>query len=79
MKGIIDQVEISIPCSDCGKSTKKTMKWVQSHAELICECGVAIDLDEIEETQGHKKAQKIPQTDRKNLQVEIPLSQVPTP
>ena len=55
------------------------MKWVQSHAELICECGVAIDLDEIEETQGHKKAQKIPQTDRKNLQVEIPLSQVPTP
>ncbi len=58
MKGIIDQVEISIPCSDCGKSTKKTTKWVQSHDELICECGVAIDLDEIEETQSSRRLRK---------------------
>ena len=58
MKGIIDQVEISIPCSDCCKSTKKTMKWVQSRYELICECGVAIDLDEIEKTQSTRRFRK---------------------
>ena len=58
MKGIIDQVEISIPCSDCGKSTKKTMKWVQSHDELICECGASIDLNKIEETQATRRLKK---------------------
>ena len=58
MTGMIDQVGISIPCSDCGKSTKKTMKWVQNHDELICECGVAIDLDEIEETKSTRRLRK---------------------
>ncbi len=58
MKGIIDQVEISIPYSDCGKGTKKTMKWVQSHDELVCECGASIDLDETEETQATRRLRK---------------------
>jgi hypothetical protein len=58
MKGMIDQVEISIPCSDCGKRTKKTMKWVQSHEELICECGASIDLDKTEETQATRRLRK---------------------
>ncbi len=58
MKGIIDQVEISIPCSDCGRSIKKTMKWVQSHDELICECGASIDLDHTEETQATRRLKK---------------------
>jgi hypothetical protein len=58
MKGMIDQVEISIPCSDCGKRTKKTMTWVQSHEELTCECGASIDLDKTEETQATRRLRK---------------------
>lgn len=58
MKGIIDQVGISIPCSDCGKSTRKTMNWVQSHDELVCECGASIDLDKTEATQATRRLKK---------------------
>ena len=58
MTGMIDQVEISIPCSDCGKRTMKTMTWVQSHEELTCEWGASIDLDHTEETQATRRLRK---------------------
>ena len=58
MKGMIDQVEISIPCPDCGKRAKKSMKWVQSHDVLVCECGTSIDLDKAEETQATRRLRK---------------------
>ena len=58
MKGMVENVEISIPCSNCGKWTKKTIKWVQSHDQLVCECGAAVDLDETEETQATRRLRK---------------------
>jgi len=50
MAGMIENVSINVPCPECGKRTKKTMKWVQSNPTMPCECGATVDLDANEET-----------------------------
>ena len=57
MTGLID-VGFKIPCLECGKRTEKTIRWIQTHGELICECGAAIDLDATEETKAVRTLKK---------------------
>ena len=33
-----DQV-LTLPCGQCGKEFKKTIRWLQSHNEITCDCG----------------------------------------
>ena len=38
-----DSTKIEIPCK-CGRNTKKTIGWIKQNDELVCGCGVHIDL-----------------------------------
>ncbi len=51
-------VGFKIPCSECGKRIEKTIKWIQDHDELMCECGAAIDLDTNPETRSLRTLKK---------------------
>ena len=38
-----DSTKIEIPCT-CGRNTKKTIGWIKQNDELVCGCGVHINL-----------------------------------
>jgi len=45
MSGFLDDVEIEIPCSQCGRKMKKSIRWIKNNSEFTCACGVRIILD----------------------------------
>ena len=45
MAGFLDDLEIEIPCENCGRKTKKTIRWIKSNNEFVCACGTHISLD----------------------------------
>jgi hypothetical protein len=38
-----DSTKVEIPCK-CGRNTQKTIGWIKQNDELVCGCGVHIDL-----------------------------------
>lgn len=45
MAGIIDGAEIEIPCENCGRKTNKSIGWIKTNTNFICDCGTRIVLD----------------------------------
>lgn len=42
-KNPFDDIEIKIPCPDCGKTNKQTVGWLRSHSQVAClGCGFLI-------------------------------------
>ena len=42
MSSQFDKHELSLPCSHCGRETKKSIGWLKGHREFICPCGVTV-------------------------------------
>lgn len=42
---MFDQQTIEIPCSNCGKNTKKTVGWLKTNKSFVCHCGTTINLN----------------------------------
>lgn len=45
MASPLDDISVTLPCEDCGRETKKSIRWIKSHAEFRCACGTLIRLD----------------------------------
>ena len=37
---MFDKHELSLPCSHCGRKTKKSIGWIKRHQQFTCVCGV---------------------------------------
>jgi hypothetical protein len=42
---MFDSAQIEIPCSQCGRKTKKTVGWLKTNSTLTCSCGTRISID----------------------------------
>lgn len=42
---MLEDFEIQITCRQCGATTKKPIKWIRTHDELLCGCGEHIALN----------------------------------
>lgn len=42
---MFEKSEISIPCSNCGCQTTKTVGWLKNHSAFECRCGTRINVD----------------------------------
>lgn len=36
---------VAIPCPACGRKTKKSIRWIKTHTQLACACGVVTRLE----------------------------------
>lgn len=45
MTGILDDIEIPIPCEQCRRKIPKRIGWIKTHHQLTCPCGTVIGLD----------------------------------
>lgn len=45
MSGLLDRAEIDIPCTNCGRKTKKAIGWLKMNRQFRCMCGTDIHLD----------------------------------
>ncbi len=45
MSDFLSSAEIDIPCTNCGRKTKKSIGWIKSHSDFICACGTEIHVD----------------------------------
>lgn len=39
MTGFLDDLAIELPCGHCGRKSKKTIGWINSHPQFTCSCG----------------------------------------
>lgn len=44
MAGLLDKMEIELPCHKCGRKTKKTAAWVKSNRQFTCSCGAVTSI-----------------------------------
>lgn len=42
---IFDKEKISIPCSNCGRQSAKSVAWIRMNHSFTCTCGTLIKLD----------------------------------
>ena len=42
MSGVLDSVEVELVCEACGRKTKKTVGWIESHENFTCPCGLPV-------------------------------------
>lgn len=42
---VFDSSEIEIPCTSCGRKTKKSIGWIKNNSQFTCHCGTTIRLD----------------------------------
>lgn len=56
---MFENAEIGIPCPKCSHKTNKTVAWIKSHDEMICEgCGSTVQVDSKKFLAGLKEADK---------------------
>lgn len=42
---LLDGQEIELPCENCRRKTKKSIRWIKANKEFTCACGTVIVLD----------------------------------
>ncbi len=42
---VFDSSEIEITCTNCGRKTEKTVRWIKNNSQFTCPCGTTIRLD----------------------------------
>lgn len=43
----LEEIEIPVPCPECGNNTLKSVRWLKAHCKLACgACNEAIQLDD---------------------------------
>jgi hypothetical protein len=45
MAGFLDNRAIELPCGKCGRKTKKTIGWINSHQHFTCTRGTVTQLN----------------------------------
>jgi hypothetical protein len=45
MPGPLDNSQIPIKCDQCGKVTKKPIRWIRTNSEFSCPCGRKIRIN----------------------------------
>ena len=38
----VNDVEVELQCGSCGRTTKKSLSWIEENDEATCECGTMI-------------------------------------
>lgn len=58
MAGAFDAAAVSIPCGNCGRNHKKTIRWLRTHTEIDCEYGTKTRLESGQFKAGMAKAER---------------------
>ena len=65
---VFEQQEIGIPCPKCGEKTEKSIAWIRSNNNFVCDgCGSAINVEADKLLAGIKKAEQAVTNFRKSL------------
>lgn len=59
MSDFFDEVEIDIPCENCGHETKKSIAWIKQNSHLICDCGTQINISKDQFIEGINEAESM--------------------
>jgi hypothetical protein len=42
---LIDAAEVEVPCPNCQRTVKKTVRWIKANKRFTCVCGTEVRVD----------------------------------